>query len=251
LSTFASAVASVTDPYERQARLWPALLALLPVFVTVGSIYGPRLSALANAATLAVACGGLYLLAQMSRDRGKALEKSLFDEWGGTPTTQLLRHRDAGIEAATKSRYHAFLSRKIAQPFPDAKQEADDPKAADDCYKSGVRWLLNQTTDHDRFPLLFKENISYGFRRNGLGLRPAAVLVAIACAVFILVNYGALAMAGWSNTALLKLPDEAWLSLVASLIAVATWTAFFTKPTVKTAAFTYGETLLRACDVLE
>lgn len=251
MSGFASAVASITDPYERQARLWPALLALLPLFITVGTIYGPRVSTLANAVTLIIACGGLYLLAQMSRDRGKALEARLFAAWGGKPTTQLLRHRNPTIEATTKSRYHTFLSRKLAQAFPDPKQEADDPKAADDTYQSGVRWLLNQTTDHDRFLLLFKENISYGFRRNALGLKPLALFVAVACAVFVLAKYGVATTAGWNNASLSMLPDEAWLSVIVSLVAVGVWTAFFTRQAVKTAAFTYAETLLRACDILE
>lgn len=251
MSAFASAVASITDPYDRQARLFPALLALLPLFVTVGSIYGPKLSALTNLMTVVIACGGLYLLAQISRDRGKALEGNLFSEWGGKPSTQLLRHRDQSIEAATKARYHAFLSRKLGQALPDSSVESNDPKAADDVYQSAVRWLLNQTTNQERFQLLFKENISYGFRRNALGLKPIALFFAIACVVFVLIKYNVVAGSGWSNASLGTLADEAWLSLVVSLVAIGVWIAFFTKQAVKVAAFTYAETLLRACDVLE
>lgn len=251
MSTFTSAIASITDPYERQARLWPALLALVPLFVTVGTIYGPRVSALSNVLTLAIACGVLYLLAQMSRDRGKALEAALFAEWGGIPTTQLLRHRDPTIEGMTKSRYHTFLSRKLGQPLPDSQQEAADPKAADDSYKSGVRWLLNHTTDHERFQLLFKENISYGFRRNALGLKPVAILIAMACGIFVLAKSDVVSSSGWNSAAFSMLPEEAWLILVVSLAALVLWTAFITKRTVKSAAFTYAESLLRACDVLE
>ena len=251
MSAFASAVASITDPYDRQARLFPALLALLPLFVTVGSIYGPKLSALTNLMTVVIACGGLYLLAQISRDRGKALEGKLFAEWGGKPSTQLLRHRDPSIEAATKARYHAFLSRKLGQALPDSSQESNDPKAADDVYQSAVRWLLNHTTDHERFQLLFKENISFGFRRNALGLKPIALFLAVACVVFVLVKYDVVTASGWSNGFLAKLPDEAWLSLVASLAGAGIWIAFFNKQAVRVAAFTYAETLLRACDMLE
>jgi hypothetical protein len=250
LSTFASAVASITDPYERQARLFPALLALLPLFITIGLIYGPKVSALTNLMTVVVACGGLYLLAQISRDRGKALEDKLFAEWGGKPSTQLLRHRDPLIEAATKARYHAFLSRKLDQALPDSTQEANDPKAADDLYQSAVRWLLNHTADHERFHLLFKENISYGFRRNALGLKPIALPIAVACVAFVLVKYGVLTSSGRSSASLGNLPDEAWIPVVVSLVGIGLWIAFFTKKGVRIAAFTYAETLLRACDVL-
>jgi hypothetical protein len=251
LTGLADLVAKVTDPYERQARLWPALLALLPLFVTVGAIYGPRASVFANAMTLVIACGGLYVLAQISRDRGKALEEKLFAEWGGKPTTQLLRHRDPTIEAATKSRYHAFLSRKLGSAFPEANQESHNPKAADDVYQSGVRWLLNHTRDPDRFQLLLKENISYGFRRNALGLKPLALFVAVACILFVLAKYGVVTAKGWSVESLSKFPDEAWVSAVVSLMTAGVWIFFLTKRAVKTTAFTYAETLLRACDVLD
>ena len=52
-------VAKVTDPYDRQARLYPALLALLPLLAMVALIYGPKASALTSAATIAISCGGL------------------------------------------------------------------------------------------------------------------------------------------------------------------------------------------------
>ncbi len=251
MTGFADLVAKVTDPYERQARLWPALLALLPLFVTIGATYGPRASVFANSIMLIAACGGLYLLVQISRDRGKALEEKLFVEWGGKPTTQLLRHRDPMIEAATKARYHALLSRKIGVAFPDANQESHDPRAADDVYQSGVRWLLNRTRDPSRFHLLFKENIAYGFRRNAFGLKPFALLIALACFAFVLARHDVLTTNGWGSESLSRLPDEAWFSAVVAIVAVVVWIFFVTKRAVKTAAFTYAETLLRACDELD
>ena len=114
-----------------------------------------------------------------------------------------------------------------------------------------MRWLINHTTDHERFQLLFKENISYGFRRNALGLKPLALFIATACVVFVLAKYGVVTRSGWSTASLAALQDEVWLSLVVSLLAMGVWIAFFTKETVRVAAFTYAETLLRACDVLE
>ena len=73
----------------------------------------------------------------------------------------------------------------------------------------------------------------------------------MACVLFVLVKYDVLTASGWSNASFSKLPDEAWLSLVVSVVAVAVWITFFTKQAVRAAAFTYAETLLRACDVLE
>lgn len=244
-------VAQVSDPYERKARLWPALLALVPLFVAVAAMYGTRASVFSSAVALGIACGGLYLLAQITRDRGKKLEERLFNEWGGKPTTQLLRHRDPTIEAVTKSRYHAFLGRKLGQSLPTAAQESADPDAADDAYQSAVRWLLSQTRDRERFRILFEENIGYGFRRNALGLKALAVFVTVVCVLLVIGKYGVLTPQGWTTESLSKLPDEAWASLAVSLVVGGVWVFFVTKQAVKAAAFAYAEALLRACDVLE
>jgi hypothetical protein len=172
MGTVDDVVAKVTDPYERKARLYPALLALSPLLVMVALLYGAEASALKGAVTIAVSCGGLYLMTNWCRECGKRLEDRLHRRWGGKPSTQLLRHSDSTIEAPTKKRYHAFLAGKTNEAFPDAQQERDNPGQADGIYQSGVRWLLNHTRpdDNKKFELLFKENISYGFRRNALGI---------------------------------------------------------------------------------
>ena len=122
---------------RRQARLYPALLRLLPLLALVALLYWPNVLALRGAVTLAVSCGGLFLMTNICREAGKRLEDKLYQEWGGKPTTQLLRHRDTIIDSVTKRRYHAFLAAKICATFPDAKQEKSDPAKADEVYESG------------------------------------------------------------------------------------------------------------------
>ena len=248
-------VAKVTDPYERLARLYPALLALLPLLALIMLLYGPKATALTGAVTLAVSCGGLYLTTNLCRELGKRREEKLYREWGGKPTTQLLRHRDANIEAVTKCRYHTFLASRINEPFPDKDQEASNPEAADDIYQSGVRWLLNHTRPEDdkRFELLFKENAAYGFRRNALGVKPIGLIVSLGSLLWVLVMEGVLFSSSHKFidvSALSRMPGPATASLVMSGVMVVAWILFFTKASARTAAFTYAETLLRACDTL-
>jgi hypothetical protein len=246
-------IEKVTDPYERNARLYPALLALFPLIAMVIGLYGPKASTLSNILITAGSCGGLFLVTNLGRESGKRLEPKLFGEWGGKPTTQLLRHRDGRIEGVTKERYHAFLSGKIKKPFPTRDEEAHDPGAADDIYQSGVRWLLNQTRDTKKFGLLFKENITYGFRRNALGLKPIGWPLSICCVLWVLTTHGVFKLSAdhfCDKTALMGLPETAIASLTASMFMFAAWTLFFTKSSTRTAAFTYAETLLRTCDVL-
>ena len=245
----------VTDPYERPARLYPALLALLPVLALVMLLYGPKATALTGAVTVAVSCGGLYMTANLCRELGKRLEEKLYRAWGGKPTTQLLRHRHPTIEAVTKRRYHAFLGAKINVAFPDKDQEASDTAAADDIYQSGVRWLLNHTRPEDgkKFDLIFKENVAYGFRRNALGVKPFGLLLAVASLLWVLVAAGVLFSPNHrfvDMSALFKMSEAVTASLIVSAAMIFAWLFFFTETSTRTAAFTYAETLLRACDSL-
>ena len=246
-------VAKVTDPYERQARLYPALLALLPLLSLIMLLYGTKATALSGAVTVAVSCGGLYLTTNLCRELGKRLEETLYREWGGKPTTQLLRHRDKTIEGVTKRRYHSFLAAKINEAFPDKDQELNDPAAADEVYQSGVRWLLNHTRPDDgkKFDLLLKENVAYGFRRNALGMKPAGLTVSIGSLLWVLAIEGVLFSPGRrfiDATALSRMPESASASLIVSVVMLVAWVLFFTKASARTAAFTYAEALLRACD---
>jgi hypothetical protein len=246
-------VAKVTDPYERQARLYPALLALFPLIAMLELLYAPKISVLTNVLVLAGSCGGLYLLTNVCRDLGKRVEPKLYEVWGGKPTTQLLRHRDNTIEKVTKRRYHAFLANKINEPFPDKEQEATNQSAADDLYQSAVRWLLNQTRDTQKFGLLFRENITYGFRRNALGVKPIGVLISIGSLIWVILSQGVLAtsMPYYIDFNSLKaLTDMAVISLIISGAMLLVWVLVFTRAFVRNTAFTYAEMLLRACDAL-
>ncbi len=66
-------------------RLYPALLALLPLLVLITLLYAPKATALSAAFTIAVSCGGLYLMTNLCRELGKRLEPKLYKSWGGKP----------------------------------------------------------------------------------------------------------------------------------------------------------------------
>jgi hypothetical protein len=254
--TLDDVVSKVTDPYDRQARLYPALLCLLPLLALVTLLYAPNASALTGVVTMAVSCGGLFLMMNICREMGKRLEERLFRKWGGKPTTQLLRHRDGMIDSVTKSRYHAFLATKINAAFPDAEQEKRDPAKADEAYQSGARWLLDHTRPDmgKQFDLLFRDNIAYGFRRNALGVKPVAIGITLGCLVWALVKERALFSPGgriidWAMLA--QSSPAASASLAVSGVMLLVWLFFFTRASLRTSAFSFAETLLRTCDTLQ
>lgn len=249
-----SAMERLLDPYDRRARLWPALLALLPAVVLVSAMYAPTASLAVNAAALAVSCGVLYLLANIAREYGKRLENPLFQSWDGKPTTQILRHRDRHFDAITKARFHSFLAAKLGIQFPTVQTETADPAKADEAYQSAGVWLISQTRDSKKFALLFRENVSYGFRRNALGLKPLGIAIAVGSMFWVLVAGGVISFAAhlpwWNPGKIATLPLAAWLTLATSGVLLAAWLIFFTRATVRTAAFSYADTLIKSCDQL-
>jgi len=241
----------LTDRYERQARLYPALLAGAPLVAIAIGLYGLPLEPKAGLIGLLASCGVIYLLTTIARELGKRLENDLFDSWGGKPTTQLLRHRNSTLDNLTKARYHAFLANKLNVRLPTAAEELTDPVAADAIYASVARWLLDQTRDTKTYPLLFKELIAYGFRRNCLGLRPIAIFIAVLSLVWLLGATDVLTLAGFNEKALETLPMPARVVGGINLVLLFVWVLFISRQTVRTAAFMYADLLLRACDTLK
>jgi hypothetical protein len=175
------------DKYSRNARLKPALFALLPLFVTI-AVWLPRVwTILGGLTALLTACGTTLALGEVARYVGRGVEKRMIVANGGKFTTIFLRHRDTTISATTKRQYHALLKKKANRAIPTAAFEQADPKAADDQYRGAVDWLLEATRSEKRFPLVRAENISYGFRRNLLGLKAIALTILLIC----------IALTGW------------------------------------------------------
>ena len=238
----------VTAPYNRRARLQPALLAIFPV-VAVALILYPGLES--KAATLVgifAYFGGAAWLTQVGRERGKRLEKRLFDHWGGMPSVALLRHRDRAINKTTKARYHAFLSANV-QGFrtPNPEDEAKDPSAADEAYTSATDWLLSRTRDKQTFPLVFEENMNYGHRRNLWALRPIAIAVDIVLIATVIALHTTVAADSESVTLALHGPGLIALAVTGAHLALI---LAATKRWVHTAAQAYARQLVAACDTI-
>jgi hypothetical protein len=235
------------DSYSYRARLLPALLTMLPVFFTTMMLY-PALYTGAGAAvaSLAIGCGTMWFLASVARTRGRAVEAALVEEWGGLPTTCMLRHRDALLDAHTKRRYHAFLAGQVAGlRLPSAEQEGTDHAAADAAYRSGVKWLLEFTRDATRFPMVLAENTSYGFRRNLYGAKPLGVglcLASVAVLAFDIVDA--------HPRTIRDVPGPPLLLGVLLAVALSCWTFFVTKASVLDASRAYARALLAACEAV-
>ncbi len=183
----------VLDPYSLKARLFPALLAVIPALAALAILISWSKFGLTSAiATMAIPVL-VFAAADIARRLGKRLENQIYHEMGGKPSVAMLRYSDDTFDAATKAQYRAFLSSKILEPVPTEQEEKDSPKAADAFYERGGGWLRENTRNTNKFPVLFSENITYGYRRNLLGLKwPALGLNAtmVVLCLFILHRKG-------------------------------------------------------------
>jgi hypothetical protein len=192
-------------------------------------------------------------LADFARSRGKEREKPLWDRWGGVPSTQLLRHFDTTFNVVSKDMYHTFLSRKIGKPFPSANDEKRDPTAADAIYGAATNWLRQATRDEKTYRLLLNDNISYGFRRNGFAMRRLGITVCLGVVAWVFLRHGISPFVAHVRAA----PDAEnlfstgeWTSLAVAFLLLLAWIGFFNEAAVRSAAFSYADKLILACDTL-
>lgn len=235
----------ITDGYDRKARLYPALLLLAPVLVTVIAIASAKLSALQSLSAAIVGCGGAFLLTQLARDAGKNGEKALFEKWSGLPSVAIFRHRDTRLDTITKARYHKKLVTLVkGAKAPSVEDEEADPAGADQVYAAWSTYLRVNTRDTKKFPLLFQELVNYGYRRNVWGLRTFGIVVSgLSCAVAAGRLYQIYAATG-------DVGEEIAGAFAFALVFLSLWIFRFSSDWVRIPADAYAERLAETVDVI-
>jgi hypothetical protein len=159
------------DPYTLRARLSPAILGAAPAFAAVALFISWTQFSLSNTIATAGLVALLFALADIARRSGKKIQPELYAELGGMPSTTMFRHSDPTFDAAAKALYIAFLAGKINGTAPTEAQEQADLVGADAFYARCGDWLRENTRNTKKFNILFNENVTYGFRRNLLGMK--------------------------------------------------------------------------------
>lgn len=226
------------DKYSIKARLYPSFLVLLPVFI-LSLYYITDFEKYYHYLTATFVLSIFtYLLSQLGRDKGKSKEPALNKYFGGKPTTQILRHRNSFIDIVTKTRYHKLLSQKIENiNIPSLEEEINDPNTADQIYDSCAKFIISKTRNTKDFNLLFKENVSYGFRRNLWGMKLWALIILFLC----IVCHSVFAIYHFSNFKQLLINDLYIYGFL--LVTMFFWIFIVTKNWIKITAFAYAERL--------
>lgn len=224
------------DLYSRHAHLKPGLIAVLPITIALLAWIGTGSPVEKAFAALIATSGGTYALVMLARNKGRAIQDKLWKTWGGAPTIQLLRHFGPS-NPIVRNRWHHSIEKLTGQKLPTAAQEAEDPMAVDIKYEAAVRALIVQRRDKKKFPLIFQENMHYGFCRNLLGLRP----IGITCSIFGVVTSGIAIIYAEP-----KLHIFAAICCFVNGLILLLWVFLINPDWVKEPAFAYAERLLES-----
>lgn len=177
------------DAYSIRARLFPAVIAAAPALAAIALLVSWSTLGLSNAIASIGMLALMFAIADLSRARGRKLECRLYADHGGLPSITMFRRSDKTIDSGLKDRYRTFLAEQLGVQAPDAEVELLDKSAADGFYDQCGAWLRQNTRDSKRFSILFAENVTYGFRRNLLGVKTIALwlnaIVVGVCLLFL------------------------------------------------------------------
>lgn len=248
---FLSQVEKLTQPYERYARLYPALIFTVPIIISVFFLCGGFAAIQSYFYGALTGFGGMAFLTGMARNAGMPIQERLVEKWGGWPTTLILRYCDETLPDVTKENCHRYLAGAIGKQAPTKDDELSNPEGADQFYRAGVEYLKKKTRDTKRFPLLFTELCRYGFWRNLRGLKTPGIVLTLFAAAYWIYRADAISInAPYLNLdRLAHLPNEVSVPLFLLALVVACWVFFVNDRAVKNHAYAYARQLVEACDI--
>jgi hypothetical protein len=234
------------DSYSRRARIYPALISIAPLVALLVKTSSSDGWTLENAFVMLGVAIAYFVLGLLARRTGKRLEADFFTKWGGKPSVLVLRHDNSLVDSVSKGRYHKFLAGALGVPAPTPETEQHNSSAANQFYESAGNRLRELTRSRSDFPLVFEENVSYGFWRNLRGLKPFALVLDFLVSAIVVWQLWKLDEAGQPVEALVP-----WLVVIG--VCVLHGILFLlgaTDKAVKAAAFEYARQLVLSCERL-
>lgn len=226
------------DRYSWRARALPVYMTIAPIALVLAAILPHGLDLPLGGAAAVVFVPLAFLAGQLGADSGKRVEKRLWRQWGGAPTTRFLRHSNHEFNQVTRERVHEKL-RALGLHVPSTDEQERDAQEADVHYESCTEELIRRTRDSARFPLVFKCLTDYGFRRNLLGLKPLGLPIAIVALL-------ACVWSAWVGWDVQEPPAVAVVAAVLTSGLLLSWLVWVNERTVSLAGNRYARFLLEA-----
>lgn len=235
------------DKYERQARLAPGLLALLPVAVTIAALGFRSAPVISIVASLVSVAGGPMLLADTVRSFGLKAQAELWASWGGSPTTVALRLRKDSANDVQRDVWRRAVEQVTGIQLASRRSEAANPATADQKIDVAVARLRELTRNEQRFMLVQAENRGYGFRRNFYAIRNIGRLIALS-GVLVIAGF---VLGHWASGLHSPLQLDDAFGLIVNTLIIVGWFTLPSADRVRTAGDKYAYQLLQGAVSLE
>jgi hypothetical protein len=232
------------DSYTFQARIAPVFIVVLPIFICITNLWSPEaLTVQYGISSFLVSALFSIFAGAFGRNAGKQIENKLWKSWDGPPTTRFLRHSDTKFNSIRRARCHKNLQLMIKDiRIPTSTEEKNNPMEADQVYEACTRFLIGKTRDIKKYPLIYKENVNYGFLRNLLGLK----IYGIICSVISVLLSTWVCWKKWTLFGIYHIKST--VILIISLLFFVGWVFWVRPKAVKIVAEAYAERLLEFCE---
>lgn len=226
---------SLSDRYERKARLLPGIIAASPAALTAAAVSAGSFTWY-EAFGIGVGAEAIlaFVLGYLARARGKVAEESLRAKWGGFPTTRWLRPTDESRSEPQKSKWRGAIKRLTGLTIPAIVTPERTEADIDKVIKDATEQLRYQLRERPEAAMLKIHNEDYGQARNLHGLRWHWVMIAALSFALCVV--------------LLILGQRPWLALGLSglSLVIALLVSRESEEHVRRCADRYGESFLAA-----
>ncbi|HIF9419663.1 TPA: hypothetical protein ACX6R7_003493 [Photobacterium damselae] len=240
------------DTYSLNARVKPAFFLVFPVVITIFTLFEPSRTWGGAVTTFIISFGIISFASNQMSTKGNILQEKFFLKWGGAPTTLILRHRDSRLDPHTKNRYMTALEALIPNFTAfSVEEEEKHPAQADDMYRTAANYMREHTRDSKKYPLIFKENIAYGFSRNvrafkWFGITNSTLSLGVTC--FVIWYRHIKNSTSDVLDLIFSIPFES-IALVSALILMTLlWIFIVTEKWVEVRAFAYARALFAGCE---
>jgi hypothetical protein len=173
------------NKYNRTARIYPAIICSVPIFLlnyfllhsyTAGFFASLESVKWVGGITISVAL--TFLIAQAGRFVGKELfERIHFKDEYYMPTTEFLLHSDITYSPEHKSKIHSKVLNDFGIQIYSIEQESSDITSARRIIVESISMIRGKVKNGQ---LLLQHNIEYGFVRNLVGGSLLALYISIA-----------------------------------------------------------------------
>jgi len=240
------------DHYVINARLKPAFFVVMPLAITTIA-WCPEAQRIGGVIiAFMITFGVMAFLSNLVSNSGNELQLRLFKLWGGAPSTMILRHADTTLDSHTKKRYHRWLEARVPDlELPDASMELNTVDDADEVYISATNFLREFSRDKTKYPMVYSDNVAYGFSRNLLVMRWLGFGISF---ISVMLNLGFLYFGyfGQSYPNYIQANTAEFLfglgAMCTSILLVVLFAFFVNKSYVHGRAIRYAKSLVAVCD---